>query len=97
MIHYLNISQIFRLPKKLDFLKNIKSTAEHTWLLLLAIARNLYPVVYNVKKNKIKVKTKKIGIQIISMNKIFFDTIQQIVNLILNFHKVSISMSTHIS
>jgi D-3-phosphoglycerate dehydrogenase len=63
--------EIISLKGKFDFLKNIKSTAEHTWLLLLAISRNLYPVVYNVKNNKIwdrkpyiadELNNKKLGI-----------------------------------
>jgi D-3-phosphoglycerate dehydrogenase len=44
--------EIISLKGQYDFLKNIKSTAEHTWMLLLAISRNLYPVVHNVKKYK---------------------------------------------
>jgi D-3-phosphoglycerate dehydrogenase len=63
--------EIISLKGQFDFLKNIKSTAEHTWLLLLAISRNLYPVVHNVKKNKIwdrkpyiadELNNKKLGI-----------------------------------
>jgi D-3-phosphoglycerate dehydrogenase len=63
--------EIISLKGHFDFLKNIKSTAEHTWLLLLAISRNLYPVVHNVKKNKIwdrkpyladELNNKKLGI-----------------------------------
>ncbi len=42
---------IISLKGELNFLKNIKSTAEHTWLLVLAISRNLYPAVYDVKIN----------------------------------------------
>ena len=63
--------EIISLKGKNDFLKNIKSTAEHTWLLLLAITRNLYPAIHNVKKNKIwnrkpyiadELNNKKLGI-----------------------------------
>ena len=66
-----NRIEIISLKGQFDFLKNIKSTAEHTWLLILAISRNLYPVVHNVKKNKIwdrkpyiadELNNKKLGI-----------------------------------
>jgi len=45
--------KIISLKNEVEFLRTIKSTAEHTWLLLLAIIRNLFPAVYNVKYNKV--------------------------------------------
>jgi len=45
--------KIISLKNEVEFLRTIKSTAEHTWLLLLAITRNLFPAVYNVKYNKV--------------------------------------------
>jgi D-3-phosphoglycerate dehydrogenase len=45
--------KIISLKNEVEFLRTIKSTAEHTWLLLLAITRNLFPAVYSVKYNKV--------------------------------------------
>lgn len=49
----LNNIKIISLKNEVEFLRTIKSTAEHTWLLLLAITRNLFPAVYSVKYNKV--------------------------------------------
>ena len=43
--------KIISLKGEFDFLRNIKSTAEHTWMLILAISRNLYPAISDVKIN----------------------------------------------
>jgi D-3-phosphoglycerate dehydrogenase len=45
--------KIISLKNEVEFLRTIKSTAEHTWLLLLAITRNIFPAVYSVKYNKV--------------------------------------------
>lgn len=45
--------KIISLKGEFDFLKSIKSTAEHTWLLILAASRNFYSAVNNVKINNI--------------------------------------------
>lgn len=45
--------KIIGLKGKVDFLKQIKSTAEHTWALLLSISKNLYPSINSVKKTNI--------------------------------------------
>ena len=52
---YANVKniKIISLKNQVEFLRTIKSTAEHTWLLLLAITRNLFPAVYSVKYNKV--------------------------------------------
>jgi D-3-phosphoglycerate dehydrogenase len=52
---YANVKniKIISLKNEVEFLRTIKSTAEHTWLLLLAITRNLFPAVYSVKYNKV--------------------------------------------
>lgn len=43
--------QIIGLKNQKNFLCQVKSTAEHTWSLLLSIARNLHPAVENTKNN----------------------------------------------
>ncbi len=43
--------KIISLKGEFGFLRNIKSTAEHTWMLILAISRNLYPAISDVKIN----------------------------------------------
>ncbi|OUW73399.1 MAG: hypothetical protein CBD76_03885 [Pelagibacteraceae bacterium TMED216] len=42
--------KIIGLQGEVDFLKHVKSTAEHTWALLLSISKNLYPSINSVKK-----------------------------------------------
>lgn len=43
--------QIIGLKDYKDFLRQIKSTAEHTWSLLLSIARNLHPAIENTRNS----------------------------------------------
>ena len=45
--------QIIGLKNQTLFLSKVKSTAEHTWSLLLAIIRNLHPAITHTQKNKI--------------------------------------------
>ena len=45
--------QIIGLKNQKEFLSQVKSTAEHTWALLLAISRNLYTAI-NTTQNKSK-------------------------------------------
>jgi D-3-phosphoglycerate dehydrogenase len=42
--------KVFSLKGEVDFLNNIKSTAEHTWALLLAICRKLVPAIVSVNE-----------------------------------------------
>ena len=44
--------QIIGLKNHEDFLCQVKSTAEHTWALLLSITRNLQPAIINTKNKK---------------------------------------------
>ena len=43
--------QIIGLKDYKDFLRQVKSTAEHTWSLLLSIARNLHPAIENTRNS----------------------------------------------
>lgn len=45
--------KIIGLKGEIDFLKEIKSTAEHTWSLLLSLSKNLYSSIRSVKKTNL--------------------------------------------
>lgn len=45
--------QIIGLKDYTDFLSKVKSTAEHTWSLLLSIARNLHPAIESTRNTQI--------------------------------------------
>jgi len=44
--------QIIGLKNQKDFLSQVKSTAEHSWALMLSIARNLHPAITDTQKAK---------------------------------------------
>ena len=54
-VNYLNEKRIklIGLKNEEEFLKNIKSTAEHTWSLVLALSRNLLPAIHETKSHSI--------------------------------------------